>query len=330
MEIFVDRSAGMPIRHQIRGTIEFAISSGALLVGEALPSVRELAEKLGVAPMTVNQAYGDLKKDGLIEARAGAGTFVAFSARARGAANASSTSLHAEIDQLVERARAAGISLRDLGMMIQARLAFLATSTTAPRIVVVGGFRTATEDYAARVAAQIGGHVSVEAVAISELERDPSLCQRHAGADVVVTFLTMRRRLLELMPAAEIVTIRFIPSDETRRSLAALPPQSRLGGIARFTPFLPVLGSGLKRFAAQCHDVCLALDDAPDLAERMADRSVVVYATGSEGVLPLMPAQAQTIEFRHIPDPGDVERLVAPLLHRSESMAAKTGAAPVI
>lgn len=317
MEIFVDRSAGMPIRHQIRGTIEFAISSGALSVGEALPSVRELAEKLGVAPMTVNQAYGDLKKDGLIEARAGTGTFVAFSARAQGAANAPSISLHAEIDQLVDRARRAGISLRDLGLMMQARLAFLATSKVRPRIVVVGGFRTATEDYAARIAAQIGQNISVEAVAISELERDPSLCQRHAGADVVVTFLTMRRRLQELMPGAEIVTIRFVPSEETKRALTLLPPLSRLGGIARFAPFLPVLGSGLARFASHCHDVRLAQEDGPDLAERMADRSVIVYATGSEGVLPLMPAQATKIEFRHIPDPGDVERLVEPLLQRS-------------
>ncbi|MET0438644.1 MAG: GntR family transcriptional regulator [Devosia sp.] len=317
MEIFVDRGAGMPIRHQIRGTIEFAISSGALSVGEALPSVRELAEKLGVAPMTVNQAYGDLKKDGLIEARAGAGTFVAFSARSQEAENPSSTSLHAEIDQLVDRARKAGISLRDLGLMIQARLAFLSSNAVKPRIVVVGGFRTSTEDYAARIAAQIGSNFTVEAVAISELERDPSLRQRHAGADVVVTFLTMRRRLLELMPTAEIVTIRFIPSEETRRSLASLSPQSRLGGIARVTPFLPVLSSGLKRFASHCHDIRLALEDGPDLAQRMADRSVIIYATGSEGVLPLMPAQATKIEFRHIPDPGDVERLVETLVQRS-------------
>jgi DNA-binding transcriptional regulator YhcF (GntR family) len=316
MEIFVDRSAGIPIRHQIRGTIEFAISSGALSVGEALPSVRELADKLGVAPMTVNQAYGDLKKEGLIEARAGAGTFVAFSARARRAVDASSISLHADIDQLVERSRKAGISLRDLGLMIQARLAFLATSVVTPRIVVVGGFRTSTEDYAARIAAQIGGNVTVEAVAISELERDPALCQRHASADVLVTFLTMRRRLLELMPAAEVATIRFIPSEETRRALASLSPLSRLGGVARFAPFLPVLGSGLQRFASHCHDIRLAQEDEPDLAQRMADRTVIVYATGSEGALALMPAQATKIEFRHIPDPGDVERLVEPLLQR--------------
>lgn len=316
MEIFVDRSAGMPIRHQIRGTIEFAISSGALSVGEALPSVRELAEKLGVAPMTVNQAYGDLKKEGLIEARAGMGTFVASSTRARRAVNSSSTSLHAEIDQLVERACKAGISLRDFGLMMQARLAFLSTSTVTPRIVVVGGFRAATADYAASVAAQIGGNIIVEAVAISELEDDPALRMRHADADVVVTFLTMRRRLLELMPTAEIVTIRFIPSDETRRSLASLSPLSRLGGIAHFPTFLPVLGSGLKRFASQCHDILLGLEDGHDLAECMADRSVIIYATGTEGVLPLMPEQAAKIEFRHIPDPDDVERLVAPLLQR--------------
>ena len=52
------------------------IACGELLPGARLPSVRELADELSVAPMTVSQVYRELKDGGLIEARSGLGTFV--------------------------------------------------------------------------------------------------------------------------------------------------------------------------------------------------------------------------------------------------------------
>src|SRR5215510_1897345 len=49
---------------------------GVLEVGEQLPSVREVVAAVAVNPNTVLKAYRDLEREGLIEARAGQGTFV--------------------------------------------------------------------------------------------------------------------------------------------------------------------------------------------------------------------------------------------------------------
>ncbi len=54
MDFRIDRSLALPIRQQIRGMIEYGISCGEFAVGEALPSVRDLAEQLAVAPMTIS------------------------------------------------------------------------------------------------------------------------------------------------------------------------------------------------------------------------------------------------------------------------------------
>ena len=59
MEFFVDRELPVPLRTQLQGLIEYGIACGELAPGEILPSVRELAEKVGVAPMTVSQVYVD-------------------------------------------------------------------------------------------------------------------------------------------------------------------------------------------------------------------------------------------------------------------------------
>ena len=91
MEFSVDRDLPVPLRTQLQGLIEYGIACGELVPGELLPSVRELAERIGVAPMTVSQVYGDLKAAGLIETRPGSGSFVTSSGRARLAARPEAT-----------------------------------------------------------------------------------------------------------------------------------------------------------------------------------------------------------------------------------------------
>jgi DNA-binding transcriptional MocR family regulator len=60
----------------IAGTIARRIRQGELAPGERLPTVRELAARLGVSPATVSEAWQALRRAGLVEARGRAGSFV--------------------------------------------------------------------------------------------------------------------------------------------------------------------------------------------------------------------------------------------------------------
>ncbi len=75
--IVIDPSSPVPPFEQLRSQIVAAIAADELVPGERLPTVRRLAEDLGVAPGTVARAYRELETAGFIETRGRNGTFVA-------------------------------------------------------------------------------------------------------------------------------------------------------------------------------------------------------------------------------------------------------------
>ncbi|MFI1164248.1 GntR family transcriptional regulator [Streptomyces sp. NPDC020801] len=68
---------GLPPYEQVRAQISEQARSGELPVGYRLPTVRGLAQSLGLAANTVAKAYRALEADGVIETRGRNGTFVA-------------------------------------------------------------------------------------------------------------------------------------------------------------------------------------------------------------------------------------------------------------
>jgi GntR family transcriptional regulator len=72
----IDPRSPTPLYDQIATRIRVAVAAGELRPGEALPSVRQLARRLRINPATVVQAYRELEREGFVEMRQGAGTFV--------------------------------------------------------------------------------------------------------------------------------------------------------------------------------------------------------------------------------------------------------------
>ena len=72
----VDSRSVVPPYLQIVQQVRQALRMGVLDVGDQLPTVREVASATAINPNTVLKAYRDLEREGLIEARAGHGTFV--------------------------------------------------------------------------------------------------------------------------------------------------------------------------------------------------------------------------------------------------------------
>lgn len=52
------------------------ICNGTLKLGDKLPSVRETAVEVGVNPNTVQRAYAEMERRGVVESRRGQGSFV--------------------------------------------------------------------------------------------------------------------------------------------------------------------------------------------------------------------------------------------------------------
>src|SRR5579872_4445495 len=79
--LHIDRTRSQPIYRQIAEQIRVQIGEGRLPAGTQLPTVRHLADLLGVTRVTIQNAYGELQGDGWIESTVGRGTFVTAPAR---------------------------------------------------------------------------------------------------------------------------------------------------------------------------------------------------------------------------------------------------------
>lgn len=73
----LDYKSRLPIYEQLYRSITRMAALGAMEPGEALPSVRTVAQELGINPNTVQKAYRMLEQDGIIFSVKGKGSFLA-------------------------------------------------------------------------------------------------------------------------------------------------------------------------------------------------------------------------------------------------------------
>lgn len=71
----------LPIYAQLMDTLKRRIITGRYLPGEKLPSVRELAAEAGINPNTVQRAFSELEREGLIYTQRATGKYVTENAR---------------------------------------------------------------------------------------------------------------------------------------------------------------------------------------------------------------------------------------------------------
>ena len=77
MVITVDKLSDAPLYLQLRDSVIAGIAAGELRPGDALPSVRALAEDLGINLHTVNKAYATLRDEGYVILLGRRGAYVA-------------------------------------------------------------------------------------------------------------------------------------------------------------------------------------------------------------------------------------------------------------
>ncbi|MFC8921261.1 GntR family transcriptional regulator [Cellulosimicrobium sp. NPDC057127] len=76
LSVRIDLASTTPQYEQLRAQIAARITAGELADGQRLPTVRALANDLGIAPGTVARTYRDLEASGLVTTRRRVGTLV--------------------------------------------------------------------------------------------------------------------------------------------------------------------------------------------------------------------------------------------------------------
>ena len=116
----VDGRSVVPPYLQIVQQVRQALRMGILDIGDKLPTVREVVAATAVNPNTVLKAYRELERDGLVEPRAGHGTFVV--GRPSGPPPGTHSRLASSLAHWVRGAREAGLDDESIESLLRIAL----------------------------------------------------------------------------------------------------------------------------------------------------------------------------------------------------------------
>ena len=114
----IDPRSHVPIYLQIAEAVRSAIAAGLYRPGESLPSLRALALELHVNPNTVQRAYDELEREGLVYSQRGKGLFVT----AQGTSSAQDQAqrvVRGKLHEAVDAAATAGMSPEQIRAMFE-------------------------------------------------------------------------------------------------------------------------------------------------------------------------------------------------------------------
>jgi DNA-binding transcriptional regulator YhcF (GntR family) len=309
---------------QLRGVIEYGIVCGQLPAGLRLPPVRAMASQLNIAPMTVSQVYKELKAAGLLETKQGHGTFVSKTIPQQ--VRPAILDLQLRIDQLLHDAGVAGLTAPELVALVNARINRRRVATRGLRLVFVGLFEEATKAYGADIQERLPEGDVIHTTTLHEILTNDLTRRRAVNADLVLTLANRKADVAEILGGKHrMLGINYIPSERTRTLLAQIDPLAHVCIVSTFPEVLPIMKAGVQRFAPHVHHIKATVLESPDLAETLRRADVVVHATGSEKTISLIKPGTSHFEYRHTPDPREIDQVLLPML---ESIRGDLPASP--
>lgn len=243
-ELELDRSAlpereGEPVYRRIVQLLTGYIQDGTLREGAQLPTVRALAEQLGVAQGTVKRAYDELERQGILTKAAGRGSFVAYRPpQAQSAQEAAALAA----DQLLERLHTLGLSDTQMEELLTERLRLRRQQRPQLRAALV----ECNPEILAQLRQQLGAleGIGLHPVLLDRARQHPE--RLASRCDVIITTAEHASELTKMTRRA----------DKVAKIALRLTPQS-IAAIVKLTPgaHVGILTHSL-RFGALLQEHC--------------------------------------------------------------------------
>ena len=273
----VDATLEIPIYRQLVDKIRAAVRKGELCSGDQLPTVQELADRLGVAKGTIKRAYDELGNMGILEKVQGRGTFVCYQP-----ANSGSRKEQAmgAIDELLVKLEDLGFSQTEINIFLNLKLRERSQYQSAVKVAVL----ECNPENLSQLSEQLrqGSGIELYSYLLDNVSRYPYNLDEEV--DLVVTTAVHAEELLGVLPDSkklERVAVRL--TEETVMGLVRLQPESRVGILSVSQRFGQLLQEAVIHYNPQVTVTELQLlDTTLDPAEFMADKDVVLLPFGYE------------------------------------------------
>ncbi|MCW5850263.1 MAG: GntR family transcriptional regulator [Anaerolineae bacterium] len=214
----VQSSPGPLTAADIARLVESRILSGEYTAGAQLPTVRELAQELGVNKNTVVRAYQSLERDGYLDVTQGRGAFVR--PRDGAVAGVLSARWQAQVDSLVREAQTRGVTRAVVGQEL-GRSVERVYGRSRLRVAFVEDNTQDTDEMGAQLSVMVGH--ALEGVLLARVLEEPE--QVAADFDLVTTtfyHLAEVSRAMKGTPREKVIGVNAQPSHESLLRIARL------------------------------------------------------------------------------------------------------------
>ena len=134
----IDPAGHVPIYLQIADAVRAALAAGVYRPGDVLPSLRNMATEIHVNPNTVQRAYDELEREGLIYSQRGKGLFVAEQAIAY-AQSRTGDGIRRAFDEAIRAGQTSGMTAAQMREIFHAALEGSASRKALPQTGVNHG-----------------------------------------------------------------------------------------------------------------------------------------------------------------------------------------------
>jgi DNA-binding transcriptional regulator YhcF (GntR family) len=314
----ISRDLPVSIHEQIKGQIIYSISFGKLQSGDPLPSVREMANILNISPVTVSKVYRDLTQEGLLVSKRSVGVFVNELGLSNGNKHllVSKSNLIQILENSIRQAKLMGYSLQEIHDTFHAIANQYKKQREAEEqtLIMVGNTITATTSYAVEIQKMLHDlNVKVLPFTYDDLIHcSKDLFDKINTVKLVITLPERLREVGEKLSdyKVRVVAIAFELSPDTIQKLSSITINQRVGIVSTNPDFVQVMVDELVSYGLSSLQPKIALVQNMDRVRSMLQEiDALIYATGSEKVLEILPEGLTALEFLHKPKLESVNRL---------------------
>ena len=324
-DLVLDKRSPVPLYLQLKHHIVHLISSGEWKPGRALPSVRQVASELHMAPATVQRTYSELQAQGLLVGHTGRGVFVAdlsvgvpqrTATTQRTLATERDAVLHGLLARAVLHARSLGFGEEEILATTRALAGGRRpdSGAAAPRVVFVGGHQDVVDKYRDLLTPALEDlGVQVDTLLLDDLQRrgDAALDEHEpigCMVSLVGTFTDLRR--LAGHRGCPLFGMVVDLTAETQQRLVELPQDVSIGLVAE-ERYMPSARAVLRQYLGSEEHLQYATGQMRAALKRITRGChIVVHTLGAKRLVEGLAAPGtQLIELQFRPNPGSVARL---------------------
>lgn len=273
----VDATLEIPIYRQLVDKIRAAVRKGELMSGDQLPTVQELADRLGVAKGTIKRAYDELGNMGILEKVQGRGTFICYQPVNSGSRKEQAM---AAIEELLIKLEELGFSQTEINIFLNLKLRERSEQLSDVKVAVL----ECNPENLSQLCEQLrqGSGIELYSYLLDNVSRYPYNLDE--DMDLVITTAVHAQQLLKVLPDAEkMAKVAVRLTEDTVTGLIRIKPGSKVGVLTVSQRFGELLQEALSHYNPQSIGQTPAILDASLNAEDyIRDKDVVLVPFGYE------------------------------------------------